>query len=512
MERRLAAILMADVVGYSSLIETDEAGTLAALKERRTTVLDPTVRAHGGRVVKVMGDGVLVEFASAVNAVVGAMDLQRKMAEANARLPDVRGIVLRIGINLGDVIGEGGDIYGEGVNIAARLESLAEPGGICISAKVYEEVRGKTSFAFDDAGEQTVKNIARPIRTYRLRHDSVSGNASLARPSLSLPDKPSIAVLPFQNMSEDAEQEYFADGMVEEIITALSRIRWLFVIARNSTFIYKGRPVDVKQIGRELGVRYVLEGSVRKAGNKVRITGQLIDSTLGSHLWADRFDGSLENVFDLQDQVTASVIAAIAPKLEQAEIERSRRKPTESLDAYDYYLRGLAAAHQWTKPASIEALAHFYRAVELDPGFASAYGMAARCYSMRKVGGWRRPISSSGAMMKHWRGLSVRCASGRTSCSQQRWWRQALRFLAILREPTKRLSNSAAVILTCPFQCSAFTFRRAALRTLSDMPRDCAGRGCLNDDLSLLDYGRFAFRARPSSQGCIRVRWQTPMR
>jgi TolB-like protein len=310
------------------------------------------------------------------------------MAEANEPLPDTRRIVLRIGINLGDVIGEGKDIYGEGVNIAARLEELAEPGGTCISAKVHEEVHGKLSCTFEDMGEQTVKNIARPVRAYRLHPGKVIDGASPGRPALSLPDKPSIAVLPFQNMSGDFEQEYFADGMVEDITTALSRLRWLFVIARNSSFTYKGRAVDVKQVGRELGVRYVLEGSVRKAGKRVRITGQLIDASTGAHLWADRFDGELADIFDLQDQVTASVVGAIAPKLEQAEIERAKRKPTGSLDAYDYFLRGMAAFYRFSKPSNEEALALFSRAIELDPDFASAYGMAARCYLQRKGFGW----------------------------------------------------------------------------------------------------------------------------
>ena len=273
MERRLAAVLMADVVGYSRMMEADEAGTHAALNERRASILDPVVRAHSGRIVKVMGDGVLIEFGSAVNAVAGAVELQRKSAEANALLPDPSRIILRIGINLGDVIGEGADIFGEGVNIAARLEAIAEPGGICISAKVHDEVDGKLDCAFEDMGEQAIKNISRPIRVYRLRPDKPVDGAAPERPVLTLPEKPSIAVLPFQNMSGDAEQEYFADGMVEDITTALSRFRWLFVIARNSSFTYKGRAVDVKQVGRELGVRYVLEGSVRKAGNRVRITG-----------------------------------------------------------------------------------------------------------------------------------------------------------------------------------------------------------------------------------------------
>jgi adenylate cyclase len=378
-------------------MEADEASTLALLRERRTSILVPTVRENSGRIVKVMGDGVLVEFASAIHAVSAALQLQRRMTEANANLPKSRHIVLRIGINLGDVIGEGQDIYGDCVNIAARLEALAEPGGVYISAKVHEEVAGKLECAFEDIGEQAVKNIARKVRAYRVRPGKADAGASPEGPDLTLPDKPSIAVLPFQNMSADPDQEYFADGMVEDIITELSRAKWLFVIARNSSFTYKGRAVDIKQVGRELGVRYVLEGSVRKAASRIRITGQLIDAATGAHLWANRFDGDIADVFDLQDQVTQSVVGAVAPKLEQAEIERAKRKPTESLDAYDYYLRGLAAFHQFDRAANREALACFSRAFELDPAFASAHGMAARCYAQRRGFGWITDAESEGA-------------------------------------------------------------------------------------------------------------------
>jgi TolB-like protein/class 3 adenylate cyclase len=381
MGRRLAAVLLADVVGYSRLMEADEAGTLTALKQRRREILEPVVRDHGGRVVKVMGDGVLVEFGSAVSAIAAALELQRRMAAANEPLPEHQRIVLRIGVNLGDVIGEGGDIYGEGVNIAARLEGLAEPGGICISANLFDEVHGKVA-------AQTVKNIRRPVHAYGVRAADRIDEAALARPLPALPDKPSIAVLPFQNMSGDAEQEYFADGIVEDITTEIARLPWLFVIARNSAFTYKGRAVDVKAVGRELGVRYVLEGSVRKAGGRVRITGQLIEAATGTHLWADRFDGDLADIFDLQDRVTASVVGVIAPRLEQAEIERARRKPTGSLDAYDNYLRGMAAFYRFTPAANVEALALFERAVALDPEYGAAYGMAARCYLQRKGFGW----------------------------------------------------------------------------------------------------------------------------
>jgi adenylate cyclase len=346
-----------------------------------------------------MGDGVLVEFASAVEAVQCAIDLQRGMSEANSASPDDMPIVLRVGVNLGDVVVEGGDIYGDGVIVAARLEAIAEPGGIYLAGSIYDQVKGKLKTTFEDFGRQVVKNIAEPVQVYRIRPvlPMGLGHYRADREALPLPAKPSIAVLPFQNMSGDPDQDYFADGMVEEIITALSRLHWLFVIARNSSFTYKDRAVDVKQIGRELGVRYVLEGSVRKAGNRVRITGQLIDAPTGVHLWADRFEGGLEDVFDLQDQVTSSVVGAVAPKLEQAEIERAKRKPTESLDAYDYFLRGMAGIHQSSGEANTEALQMFYRAIELDPSFASAYGMAARCYSQRKSAGW----------VTDWRGQEV---------------------------------------------------------------------------------------------------------
>ena len=396
MNRRLAAVLMADVVGYSRLMEADEAGTLAALKQRRIAIFEPIVRDHGGRIVKLMGDGALVEFASAVNAVAGALELQRRMAEADAPLPADRRIALRIGINLGDVIGDGGDIYGDGVNIAARLETLAEPGGICITANVCDEVRGKLAAAFEDLGEQQVKNLTRPVRAYRVRKADASAAASPARPLPSLPDKPSIAVLPFENMSGDQDQEYFADGMVEDIITELARLPWLFVIARNSSFTYKGRAVDVKQVGRELGVRYVLEGSVRRAGSRVRIIGQLIDAATGAHLWADRFDGELADVFDLQDRVTASVVGVITPRLEQAEIERAKRKPTDSLSAYDYHLRGMAAFHRFSRAGNAEALALFTRAAELDPTTASPtpWRRAATCSARASAG--RRPAAEYG--------------------------------------------------------------------------------------------------------------------
>ena len=383
MERRLAAILAADVVGYGRLMEEDEAGTFERLRAHRKELFEPEIAQHRGRVFKLMGDGLFAEFASVVDAVECAAALQRGLAQRNKEVPDGRRIEIRIGLHVGDVIFEDDDRYGDAVNVAARLQQLADPGGICVSRSVMEHGKQKVALSFELQGQERLKNIAEPVSVFRVHLESIQ------RKSLPpLPDKPSIGVLPFKNLSGDPEQEYFADGMVEEIILALSRMRWLFVIARNSSFTYKGRAVDVKQIGRELGVRYVLEGSVRKAANRVRITGELVDAANGANLWADRFEGGLEDLFDLQDRVTACVVGAIAPKLEQAEIERARRKPTESLDAYDYFLRGMAGIHRWDREANAEALRLFGRAIELDPDFASAYGMAARCYVQRKSSGW----------------------------------------------------------------------------------------------------------------------------
>jgi TolB-like protein/class 3 adenylate cyclase/tetratricopeptide (TPR) repeat protein len=385
--RKLAAILAADVAGYSRLIGIDEEGTLKRIRKLRRELINPAVSLHRGRIVKTTGDGILIEFPSVVDAVRCALEVQRGMDGRNIDVPGDRRLEFRVGINLGDVVVEGEDLLGDGVNVAARLEGISEPGGICISDVAYRHIQDKALAQFIDIGEHQLKNIARPVRAYKVSVDaSIGGKAT--KPALALPDKPSIAVLPFQNMSGDPEQEYFADGMVEEIITALSRFHWLFVIARTSTFTYKGRAMDVKQVSRELGVRYVLEGSVRKAGNRVRITGQLIDATTGAHLWADRFEGSLEDIFELQDKITTSVVGAIAPTLERAEIERIKRKPTESLDAYDCFLRGASRVYQWTRGANDEALQFFYRAIELDPDFASAYGYATWCYAFRKNSGW----------------------------------------------------------------------------------------------------------------------------
>jgi adenylate cyclase len=376
--RRLAAILAADVAGYSRLIGADEGGTLERLRALRRELLDPSIATHNGRLVKMTGDGFLVEFGSVVDALRSATELQVGMTERNATAPADKRIELRIGINVGDVVVEDGDIFGDGVNVAARLEALAEPGGICVSARVQEDAAGKLDLSFEDLGEQQLKNIARPVRAYRVATGSVPATAPEA-PLLTLPDKPSLAVLPFQNMTGDAEQDYFVDGIVEEITTAISRLPWLFVIARNSSFTYKGRAVDVKQVARELGVRYVLEGSVRKAGNRVRITGQLIDTASGAHIWADRFDGALDDIFELQDQVASSVVGAIGPRLRSSEIERAICKPTDSLDAYDLYLQALAQFWKWTGEGWRAAIALLRRALAFDPSYAPAAGLFAWC-------------------------------------------------------------------------------------------------------------------------------------
>jgi len=383
VERRLAAILAADVAGYSRLMGADEEGTHERLKAHLQQLVDPKIEEHRGRIAKNTGDGMLVEFGSVVEAVRCAAEIQLGMIDRNADTPEDKRITFRMGVNLGDVIIEPEDIFGDGVNITARLEALAEPGGICVTRVVRDQVRDKLDFSFEDMGEHQVKNIARPIRVHRVVLGEGPGSPEPAtEPSmklpLALPDKPSIAVLPFQNMSGDPEQEYFADGMVEEIITALSRIRWLFVIARNSSFAYKGQAIDVKRVGRELGVRYVLEGSVRKDGNRVRITAQLIDALSAAHLWADRFDGSLEDVFDLQDKVASNVAGVIEPALQAAEIRRSAGRPTKDLTAYDLYLRGYAMSLSSTRQMP-EALRLLEQAIARDPRFGSALAWAAHC-------------------------------------------------------------------------------------------------------------------------------------
>lgn len=394
MQRRLAAIIAADVVGYTRLMEQDEAGTFNRLRAHCQELFEPTISEHHGRVFKLMGDGLLAEFLSVVDAVECAVVLQTALAGRNLGLGEGQRIDLRMGINLGDVIIEGEDRYGESVNIAARLQALAEPGGITVSRTVAEHVKYRLGVRFEPLGKHQIKNIAEPLHVFRIRMDGLAVleeprvAVETTAPPLPLPDKPSIAALPFINLSGDETQDYFADGIVEDIIAALSRIGWLFVAARNSSFTYKGRAVDVKQVGRELGVRYVLEGSVRKAGNRVRIMGQLIDATTGMSLWADRFVGTLDNLFDLQEEVAASVVGAISPRLERAEIERSKQKPTESLDAYDFYLRAMANLHFGTREGVDEALRLLTQAIDRDPGYGPAHAMAAWCHDWRKVNGW----------------------------------------------------------------------------------------------------------------------------
>ncbi len=384
VERRLAAIFAADIAGYSRLMAQDEIGTLARLKACRA-IVDRLIAAHRGRIFNTAGDSVVADFASAVDAVQCAVAVQAAVAAENRGRDADEPMLFRIGVHVGDVMVDGTDLLGDGVNIAARLEALAEPGAICVSAAAHGQIGNKLPLTFDDLGEQQVKNIAQPIRVYRVQTETPAPPPVAALP---LPDKPSIAVLPFQNMSGDPEQEYFADGMVEEIITALSRIHWLFVIARNSTFTYKGQAVDVKQVGRELGVRYVLEGSVRKAGNRVRITAQLIDAETGTHLWADRFDGSLEDVFELQDKIAVSVAGVIEPALQAAETARSAARPTADLTAYDLYLRAVATFYPITQEGLVEALRLLEQAIAIDPRYGPALSWAAMCHRRLAIDGW----------------------------------------------------------------------------------------------------------------------------
>jgi adenylate cyclase len=384
VERKLAAIFAADIAGYSRLIARDEVVTLARLKACRA-IIDGLIASHRGRIFNTAGDSVVADFASAVDAVQCAVAVQAAIVTENAGRAADEPMQFRIGVHVGDVIVDGSNLLGDSVNIAARLEALAEPGSIYVSAPARDHIGNKLPLAFDDLGDQQVKNIPQAIRVYRVQAETLAAKPIAALP---LPDKPSIAVLPFANMSGDPEQEYFADGMVEEIITALSQIRWLFVIARNSSFTYKSQAVDVKQVGRELGVRYVLEGSVRKAGTRVRIAGQLIDALTGAHLWAGRFDGSLEDVFELQDRVAVSVAGVIEPALQAAEMRRSATRPTTDLGAYDLYLRALAVFYPITKERMFEALGLLEQAIAIDRHYGPALSWAAYCHMRLVVDGW----------------------------------------------------------------------------------------------------------------------------
>jgi len=397
VERRLTAILAADVAGYSRLMGADEEGTLAQLKAHRRELVDHKVEEHHGRIIKTTGDGMLVEFASVVNAARCAVEIQHGMIARNADVPQQKRIEFRIGINVGDIIIDGGDIFGDGVNVAARLEGLAKPGGICVSARVQEDVRGKLDIAFADEGEQQLKNIAWPVRVYRAQ---LSSAASTARTALPIPDKPSIAVLPFDNLSAEPDQAYLADGFVEAITAALSRIRSFFVIARNSAFAYKGRATNVRDIGSELGVAYLLEGSVQKAGNRLRITVQLIETEGGAHVWSERYDGTIDDIFDLQDRITEQVAGALQPSIRIAEIERSRRKRPQDLGAYDYAMR--AMPHVWAleKEESTKALELLDRALAIDPEYPLALSLAGWCHAQRSVYNWADDISESQALAR----------------------------------------------------------------------------------------------------------------
>jgi TolB-like protein len=382
-QRKLTTILAADVEGYARLMRADEEATLETLGEYRE-IIDVLIARHDGRVFSTGGDSVLAEFGSAVEAVRCAISCQEEIASRNAELADDRKLLFRIGINVGDVMVRDDDLFGDGVNVAARLEGLAQAGGVCVASSVFEQVKHKLSLGFEDLGPQEVKNITEPVSAYRLVPGSVSVSAGAAadrEPAFELPDKPSIAVLPFENISGDPEQGYFADGMAEDIITALSHFRWFFVIARNSSFTYKGRAVDVRTVGRELGARYVLEGSVRKGGNRLRINAQLIETETGNHLWAEKFDGALEDVFDLQDRITEGVAGAIEPSLRQAEVERARRKRPENLDAYDLYLRALPHAWAWAPEEQEKSVELLEAALEIDPHYVAAHGLLAWSYS-----------------------------------------------------------------------------------------------------------------------------------
>jgi adenylate cyclase len=383
VQRRLAAIMAADVVGYSRLMGEDETGTLKALKELRSTLVDPAIREHRGRMVKVMGDGALVEFGSVVDAVECAGHIQRAMADKNTGVSTEKQIEFRIGINLGDIIIEGRDIYGDGVNVAARLEGLAEPGGICISGTVFEHVKGKLDLSFEDLGQQQVKNIAEPVRVYRARIEPDTGtkaetSASDTKPQLSV--QPSIAVLPFDNLSNDPEQEYFSDGLAEDLITDLSKISSLSVAARNSSFTYKGRAVKVQDVSRELGVTHVLEGSVRKMGDRLRINAQLIAGTDGRHRWAERYDGNMSEIFEFQDAIREQIVSALQVSLTPTDRARTERKPTDSVEAYDLFLKGRASIYLHAPEHFIEARRRLEEAIEIDPNFADAYGYLSLCH------------------------------------------------------------------------------------------------------------------------------------
>ncbi len=391
VERRLTTILAADVVGYSRLMGEDEIGTLAALKAHRQELIDPKAAQYHGRTIKLMGDGALMEFASVVDAVTFSVEVQAAMRERNAEVPEDRRIVYRIGINIGDIIVEDDDIYGDGVNIASRLEGLAEPGGICVARTVYNQVKGKVDTTFEDLGEKEVKNIAEPVQCYRVSlslPETAALKTDTTAPTLALPDKPSIAVLPFENMSGDPEQEYFADGITENIITGLTRFHDIFVIAVKSSFAARDKTTEVQQIGRQLGVAHVVEGSLHRAGNRVRVTVHLIDAASGRRVWAEQYDRSLDDIFAVQDEITNIIVATLAGRIEHASLHRITHKPSQGMAAYDYLLRGRQCLNLNTKDGEIEAQRHFMRAIELDPEYAAAYAGLAVSYLHEYESNW----------------------------------------------------------------------------------------------------------------------------
>ncbi len=507
VERRLAAILAADVVGYSRLMEADEAGTLTALKSRLKEVLDPLVAKHQGRIFKITGDGVLVEFASAVNAVQCAVDIQEGMAAANGALPEDRRIVLRVGVNVGDVMVEGSDLYGDGVNIAARLEAIAEPGGIWVSEDAQRQVRNKLSVTFDDLGSQSLKNVAQRVRVYRV---SNTPRVSIAA-AMAATDKPSIAVLPFTNLSGDPAQDYFSDGITEDIITELSRFRSLSVIARNSSFAFKGKAIKVQEIGKELGVAYVVEGSVRKTGAHVRITVQLVEVSGGTHLWAERYDRPAEDIFAIQDNVVRTVVATLAGRIEAAGAEGLRRRPTTSLSAYECVLRGHALPLD--DPASEDA-AHrlFEQAVGLDPDYALALALLAISHMNR----WVSQMSASNADIDRAFELATRAVlldAQETVCHTALTWIQlyrgrydeaefhAQKALALNPNRPNTLANMGNFLLYVGRPAEAVVFYTDAMRLDPHHPAwYWAVLGCAHFMAHRYAEAVAAFRHRPSSK------------
>jgi adenylate cyclase len=405
VRRRLAAVLALDVVGYSRLMGKDEAGTLAALIDLRKTIVEPAVSGHNGRIAKLMGDGALIEFGSAVGAVECAIAIQHAFAARNAKLSDDKAIRLRIGINLGDIIVEHGDIYGDGINVAARLEAIAEPGGICVSGTVFDQVAGKLDTGFEDLGLQEVKNIANPVRVYRVGSDAAESPPAVNPP---VPDKPSIAVLPLDDLSGEKEQQYFCDAVAEELTTALSRFDWLFVAARNAAFAYRGETLNIKRVGRELGVRYVLEGSARRIGRKVRVNVQLVDTETLGHAWADRIDREMDDIFDLQDDVVGRIASTVAPEIIQAEIGRTSRKPPETFGPWDHYLRAVEHYYAMTADDIEKAIGHLEEAVKVDPQFAAAYGLRSLCETHAATRGWHRPVKAAYQVAERFAELAVR--------------------------------------------------------------------------------------------------------